>query len=93
MLLVADLDGDLDTESFGPLVRPVDVVDLNGQNDSRWPRRPILAGEQIAVRLDESDVESRIGRWHELQIPVVELDADLQIEHCGVEVATGGEGL
>jgi hypothetical protein len=37
VLLVADLGGDLSAESLRPLVGLVDVVDVNGQNDTYVP--------------------------------------------------------
>jgi hypothetical protein len=33
-------------------------------------------GEQLVIGFDEADVEPRVGLRHELQIPVIEFDAD-----------------
>jgi hypothetical protein len=57
MLLIANPDGDVGTQSFRPLVRLVDIVDVNGDHDARQSRRPSPASEEL--RNDANDFHHR----------------------------------
>jgi hypothetical protein len=49
------------------------------------------SGKQLVRGLHESDVQRRILGGHELQVPVVEFDADDEIEQLDAEVAARRE--
>jgi hypothetical protein len=80
VVLVADLLGDLRAHPLRTSVRGVDIVDVDCEDNPVRASRRGVSSKELVRGLHESDVQRPIFRGHELQVPVMELNADDEIE-------------